>query len=769
MIKKLLIIFSLTLILLIGMIELKYDISYKIKHIGNNPTDAFFNLYQILRKENLINTFKKIFIKFNNDPRLGLKYSLYNKESYPEYESEKKREALPQFKFISGLNVNDTIINHKYNHSYNTWYRSHGDNFSSKYSSLNQINQNNVKNLKVAWKYISGPYKYGSSVQTNPIIVNDRLFVTTTNNYLLSINNKTGKEIWRIKLPSPIARRGLTWEPNDNFLNSRLFVPTGNGVFSIYAATGKIQLDFGKNGQVGNQLSKIAPIITENKLIVAPIKPSIEAYDLNSGKLLWSTQLLEKINKKNSLLTGGVPWGGMSYDQSRSRIYLSTGNPRPELIGLTRPGKNRNTCSVISINANNGKIDWAFQEVAHDLWDFDIPSPPILTTITKDGRKIDVVATVTKIGNTLLLDRDFGKPIFDFRLKKAPISIVPGEKTHPYQPAVELPEPFLKLVFEKSDITNISNNANENIKQKIKNAKFGFFEPPIIGSKIVLYGPEGGAQWPGAAVNPKTNILYIPSTQIPWIIRLKYRDLKKSTRSYESINGNVLYQEKCGSCHGAKLSGTRETSSNGGFYYPSLTGITILRSHKNLTSLKNFNNNHANLKVETKVNKEDLEKIFNYFSELDQKIDKDRSFALFGTWEELLDDKGFPGTKPPWGYLTALNLNNGKKVWQIPFGEYKELKRNGIPIKGQPNRGGVIVTGGGLIFATGTIDKKLRAIDSYNGKELWSYVLPVAGSAPPSTYMIDESQYIVVVASREDKNKLNSFYDNIIAFKLPNN
>ena len=113
----------------------------------------------------------------------------------------------------------------------------------------------------------------------------------------------------------------------------------------------------------------------------------------------------------------------------------------------------------------------------------------------------------------------------------------------------------------------------------------------------------------------------------------------------------------------------------------------------------------------------------------------------------LLDNQGYPGSQPPWGNITAIDLNSGKKIWRVPFGEYLELTKMGIPITGQPNFGGLIVTKGGLIFATGTIDKKIRALDSTSGTQLWDYDLPAPGSAPPSTYEIDGIQYLLVVAT----------------------
>jgi quinoprotein glucose dehydrogenase len=162
-----------------------------------------------------------------------------------------------------------------------------------------------------------------------------------------------------------------------------------------------------------------------------------------------------------------------------------------------------------------------------------------------------------------------------------------------------------------------------------------------------------------------------------------------------------------------------------------------------------------------------LETLYGYFDALDRISDKDKTFAFQAMWQLLLDDKGYPGTKPPWGLLTAIDLNTGKKVWQVPLGQHDELLRNGAPVRGQRNHGGIVVTAGGLVFATGTLDNKIRAFDSANGAELWSFKLPAAGSAPPMTYRVDGAQYVVVMATGGLFHGYSGRSDKMVAFKLP--
>ena len=152
----------------------------------------------------------------------------------------------------------------------------------------------------------------------------------------------------------------------------------------------------------------------------------------------------------------------------------------------------------------------------HDIWNLDIPAPPILGSVTKNKKKVDVVIAVTKLGNTIVLDRISGKPIYDFHLKKAPSSKIPGEKTNFYQPAVKLPEPFSKQIFNLDEVTNIDTASGNFIRNKIKNHRFGFFEPYEIGKKNIQFNFHGGAEWPGGSYDIKTERLFISSSNIAW-------------------------------------------------------------------------------------------------------------------------------------------------------------------------------------------------------------------------------------------------------------
>ncbi len=760
--KKIFYLFVLLILLPSVFIQLKYDILNKFFYIGNSPKDAIYNLVQIVKKEGIIFTIKKIHNKFNFDERLGFKYSLSKKNDYPEIESEELRNLLPLYKTVEKIKNDE--INKSLQNIYDdkNWYRSNGGNASRKFSSLKKINRQNVNNLKIAWLFNETTMKENGSlnVQTNPIFVNGKIFVSSVDHQLLCLDAKTGQKIWKTKLPKIVARRGLVWEKNDDFSKSRLFVPTVKGVYAVRAINGKIITDFGNNGSIGDQLSLISPIVTDKSVIIALNRPSVEAYDKITGNLLWSTSLIEKTTEK--ILTGAVPWGGMSFDETRNKIYVVTGNARPELVGINRHGDNKHSNSLVAINSENGNIEWSFQETSHDLWDFDIPSPPILATIKNIDKEIDVVTVVTKIGNTIILDRDSGRSIYDLNYKLAPTSKIPGEITSSYQPNFNLPEMFMKSTFEYKDITNISPESEENIKIKIRNSKYGFFEPPVLGGKITFFGIGGGAQWTGAAYNPINKNLFIPSVQVPWQIYVKYVDLKSKNRIIKETEGKKLYQFYCSSCHGANREGIYSgekrkgnfSGNNVNFSSPSLVGISFLDNFKNKTKLTEIKKIHQGIIDLENIKQDDLEKIFNFFEKIDLEIDKSKSFGYRAFWQELLDQNNCPGSKPPWVYLTAINLETGKINWRKNE-NYKNYINNKNNCEDVPEHGQVLTTGGEILLA---IFKKNAYIhDIYSGEILWSTKLTEAVTAPPITYEIDGEQYFLIVSSTNYKNYLSAF------------
>ena len=562
---------------------------------------------------------------------------------------------LPEYKIINKKENNFALSNNYEKNNLNEWFRSHGNHSSNRFSDLKQINLSNINKLKLAWTYEFEEIK--RDIQANAIFAENKIFIPTTSNQIVALNYKNGKKLWKIDINGTPARRGLIyWSGKDN--KSRIYLCAEKQLISINPKNGKLIKDFGNEGIVDlKRRCKVSPAIIDDNLIIATVEPAIEVYNIINGKLLWKYYLKETKNNKKRYggkrydYSGGNPWGGISADIKRKIVFVTTGNAGFYFDGVNRPGDNKYSNSIIAIDIQNRKKLWDFQEISHDIWNLDIPAPPILTSININSIKIDVVVAVTKSGNTIILDRLTGEPIFDFHKKKAPRSKIAGEKTAYYQPNLKIPEPFSKQIFGNNEITNISNISKNYIQNKIKNANYGFFQPHEIGKENIFFGFHGGAEWMGASVNQNSAIMYITSHNIPWITSIKKSKNKNSYYEYE------------------------------------------------------------------------------------------------GNSERLFDQDGYPGSKPPWGTLTSINLNNGKIVWQVPFGEYDELTKKGVPITGTENYGGATGTAGNIIFATGTVDKKIRAFDSTNGNEVWSYQLKFAGSGPPTTFFADKKQYVIVAST----------------------
>ena len=290
--------------------------------------------------------------------KLVSKFSKKNKE-YWKPELSSRREDLPKIKiifkkkenFLPGKKINEVEKN------FSDWPRSHGGFSSMRFSSLEQINKNNVKNLKLAWIYNSNDGERG--IESNPVVYKGLVYMPTPGNHIVCLDGTNGKEIWRYKVEKGYhaAKRGLlVWEDKKNDI-IKLFFTNDDQLISLNAITGKPIKSFGINGIIKIGSSPIPPVIIDDSLIVATFRPSIEVYNVESGKLDWKYYLREFDKKffgeKNFI--GGNPWGGISADTKKGVVFLTTGNPKPDFVGTHRPGKNLLANSIIAFDIRNKK------------------------------------------------------------------------------------------------------------------------------------------------------------------------------------------------------------------------------------------------------------------------------------------------------------------------------------------------------------------------------------------------------------------------------
>jgi len=637
------------------------------------------------------------------------------------------------------------------------WTRSHGDSTSSRYSALTQITRDNVASLQVAWIYHSGDGK--ANIQSNPVIAEGVMYGPTAGKYVVAIAAATGKEIWRFKPIGQPALRGLLYWPGNQALHPRIYFTSGDYLYALDAKTGAPEQSFGGSGKVPSG-GVVAPVIFQNVIVVANWN-HVLGYDISSGKQLWQFELLEKPAAWGEDPDRGANcWGGMALDEQRGIAYISTGSPHPNFVGMDHIGENKYANSVVALEAATGRLLWSFQEIRHDIWDLDIPAPPNLVTVMRAGKRVDAVAQVTKIGNTLLLDRVTGKPLYPYRLRRAPVSAMPGERTSPYQPVFQLPEPFTRQEFTPSDITDLSPEAHAFVAKQVRNANYGWFKPFDPGKPTVYYGLLGGAQWTGAAYDPETSRLYVSANDVPWIISvLRMRIGAKRDPRQGPTAGELVYRNSCAECHGIDRKGKGMA--------PQLRGGLIETDV--IDVIKNGRSSMPPIALGLDQRTVLIDFIFDrdIIPQENGPADAEARYDYIPNgYQTLLDDQGYPGSKPPWGTLNAIDLNTGKIVWKTPLGEYPELTRRGIPKTGTENFGGATVTAGGLVFCAGTRDLKIRAFDKDTGRELWSYQLPFGGYAPPSVYSVNGREYVSLAVTGGGKLG-GEPGDAYVAFTLP--
>ncbi|GAA4445322.1 hypothetical protein GCM10023091_36820 [Ravibacter arvi] len=675
------------------------------------------------------------------------------------------------------------------------WPEYYGDGARSHYASLDQINGDNVSRLKIAWIYESGgsdTVRNRTQIQCNPIIIDGILYGVSADIQAFAIEAATGKPIWKTRLDDNkgTTSRGVTyWAEGDD---KRIFFGAGPWLHALDAKTGKPVESFGHEGRINlktgigrpgadNYVTSNTPNTIYKNLIIVGVRVSesetallgdIRAFDVRTGELAWTfhtipakgepgyeTWLPENPRER---IGAANPWMGMAIDRQRGILYAPTGSAAPDFYGGDRKGDNLYANCLLALDAATGKKLWHYQLVRHDIWDRDPPAPPNLLTITRktsDGKneKIDVVAVVTKQGFTFVFDRVTGLPVFPIEEKPFPQTAVDGEEASPAQPVPRLPEPFTRQSFTPKDV-NAFAAGRDSLVHIVQNTNTGQPYTPLTDRVTILYpGSDGGAQWGGAATDPE-GVLYVPAKEIPVYMSLVRRQLSASG---SASAGKSQYEFYCAACHGADLKGNHDGS------YPSLSEI-----HNRLTRdqvIQVLQTGRGMMPSFSHISRAERDAIVGFLFnntveepvEISQTVRTPYRHTGYNRW---YDRNGYPVSSPPWGTLTAIDLNTGEHRWQIPLGEYRELTERGIPRTGTDNYGGPIVTAGGLVFIAATRDEKIRAFDRKTGRMLWEHALPAAGYATPSTYQVNGRQYIVIACGGGKLNTKSG--DQYVAFCL---
>jgi quinoprotein glucose dehydrogenase len=684
-----------------------------------------------------------------------------------------------------------------------------GNPAGNRYSPLTQINRQNVQGLEIAWIYnsvsdLGDEATPGSQMECQPIVVDGVLYATNPNLVLFALDAAQGTKLWSFAPPKKRMRfnmnRGVMYWNNGE--QQRILYSAGSFLYALDAKTGKLVTDFGDSGKVDlhvgldlnhgvSDLSVSATtpgVIYKNVLVLGSSVSEdgdaapgyVRGFDVITGKLLWTFHTIPQPGEPGydtwpkdayKIMGGANSWSGIVLDEKRGMVFFGTGSPGADFYGGARKGKNLFANCIVALDAETGKLKWHFQTIHHDLWDRDIPCPPNLTTVVHDGKRVDVVVQATKDGLVYVLDRDNGKSLFPIEERPVPTQGLPGEHPWPTQRFPSLPAPFADQEFTDSDITDLSKRSHDYVKQIVQGKQYGkkFLPPNEPGT--LLFGYSGGAEWGGNAVDT-SGVLYVNSNHDLWLLQMISRkEREKEIASYSK--GQGLYIAHCSTCHGMDRKGS-------GSAIPSLRGIGQRLNKGQISQILQTGRGRmpsfASLPADQREAIEDFLlniHISPQMAERYQQSDSTEEDTLVfpykpryvnKVWRQVVDQDGYPGIKPPWGTLNAINLNTGAYEWRIPLGAYPELTEKGVAPTGTPNYGAPIVTAGGLVFIAATRDEKIHAFDKATGKVLWEHTLPAAGFAAPITYEVDGRQYIVIAAGGGRGLKSSGMY---VAFALP--
>lgn len=596
------------------------------------------------------------------------------------------------------------------------WRSYGGDAGSTKYSSLDVIDETNVQDLEVVWRWQTVDYerqaedpdvRFNSLLLATPLKVGDALFTSTNLGQAAAIDAVTGETLWvynSVAEGTSAGRgrgtRGLAYWTDGS--DERLLTVSGEHLVALGTRTGELYPEFGENGKVdlrqdmGPRLQRYswnaAPLVCGDVVVVgaamsdSPTRQEatpgyVRGYDVITGELRWRFNPVPQPGEAGNetwedgswQYSGNANvWSLMSADEELGYVYLPVSTPTNDWYGGHRLGDNLFAESLVALECATGERVWHYQMIHHGLWDYDNPAAPNLVDITVDGRPIRAVVQVTKQGFTYVFDRVTGEPVWPIVELPVPPSLVPGERASPTQPFPTWPLPFERQGITANDLIDFTPELRAEAIEILGGYVFGpIFTPPSVRSEdpddtqgtIQLPGWVGGADWNGAAIDPETQILYVPSVTAPIVVSLVAPNPDASD--------------------------------------------------------------------------------FNY---------------VRGAPRSVQGPRGLPLVKPPWGRITAIDLNSGEHLWMVPNGEgprdHEALQGLDLPRLGAPGRPAPLLTKTLLFIGEGSPSmlamprlaggNMFRAYDKDTGEVLWETELQAGTAGAPMTYMADGKQYIVV-------------------------
>jgi quinoprotein glucose dehydrogenase len=667
------------------------------------------------------------------------------------------------------------------------WTTYGGDLASTRYSPLDQITKDNFNKLEIAWRFKTdamGP-RPEFNFQVTPLMVDGVVYSTAgTRRAVVALDAVTGEMKWMHSenegkrgesAPRLLSGRGLAYWPGSGGQAARIvYVTPGYQMVALDAKTGIPAAGFGKNGIVDLKMDDdqpvdpitgeiglhATPIIAKDVIVVGAAhlegsapksknheKGFIRGYDARTGKRLWIFHTIPSPGefgnntweKDSWAYTGNAGvWAQMTIDEELGMVYLPVELPTGDYYGGNRPGNGLFGESVVALDLKTGVRKWHYQLVHHGIWDMDIPCAPILADITVDGKKIKAIAQITKQGWVYVFDRTNGQPVWPIEERPVEKGTVPNEWYSPTQPFVTKPPAFDRQGVSPDDVIDFTPELHEEGLKLLSKYKIGpIFTPPVVSNvdgplgTLILPSVTGGANWQGGALDPETNKLYVYSVTAPSALGLVQPDPTKSDFGY------VLGVARAN----APPVQTQTESSGPARNEPSAAGASGGRGQAPAAGGRG-----------------------------------QAPAAGRGGGAGALSVQGLPLIKPPYGRITAIDLNKGDIAWQIAHGDtpdnvknHPALKGIDIPRTGRAGRIGVLVTknlviageGGFNTTPNGQRGAMLRAYDKATGADVGAVYIPAPQTGSPMTYFYNGKQYIVVAISGA------SYTGELIAFKLP--
>ena len=681
------------------------------------------------------------------------------------------------------------------------WPRYSSDAAGSKYSRLDQIDPDNVHELELAWTWQADDMRQNprTTIQCNPIIINGRVYLTTPGLKVCALDGISGTTLWTFDpydgAEASGVNRGVTYWSDGK--EERIFYVAGPFLYALNAEDGIPDLLFGQEGRVdlyeglGRDVRSVwvtaaTPGIIYNDLLIlgstlsegpsAAAPGHIRAFDVKTGEQRWIFHTIpypdepgyETWPEDAWQRSGGAnAWGGFTLDEDRGLVFCGTGSATYDHWGGDRIGQNLYANCVLALRAESGELVWHYQVVHHDIWDYDLPCPPNLVQVRKDGKLIDAVAQPSKMGHLFVLDRTTGEPIFPIEELPVPQSTVPGEVTWPTQPFPPKSLRYAQQRLTRDEVTDLNDLATKSVLARLDTMDVGdIFLPPSMKGAVTLPQFNGGTDWGGASYNPDTRMLFVNcSNEAEWISMVPANP-PASISQFDL--GSQLYSAVCASCHGfmqARAPGA-----------PSLEGLRIIGKDSVERVEQALRYGKGQMPKFATLSQDERDALTAFVRDLGRnEVLQTKDLALtFSTQipfvatghNEFKDPEGFPVNKRPWGTLTAIDLDKGAIKWQVALGTYPMLEARGEPPTGTFNMGGPALTAGGVVFIGASMDQRFRAFDQETGEILWEFQLEAGAYSTPSIYAINDKQYVLIAGGGGGKPGTQAG-DKYYCFALP--